>query len=288
MYKVELDPKALIESSPELGSPPVVYARLMEVIDDATKGAHDVAEVISLDAALTVRLLRLVNSASFARRRQIDTVSQAVGVLGTSGIRDLALATSVTTFFKDVPPELIHADDFWRHSLATGVAAKVIAGMRNERNADRFFVAGLLHDIGRLVLYVGAPAEARTILDHAIQEEEPIFEIERQLMGFDHGAIGGALMTHWNMPDALAESITHHHSPETTKAFAVEASTVHLADALAHELNLGRSGESLVPQRQEGAMERLGIDPALLDEALKTIEEQYIDTVSAFGLGEGA
>lgn len=284
MYRVDLDPKALIDNSPELGSPPVVYARLMKVIDDPNTGAQEVADVISLDAALTVRLLRLVNSAAFARRRQIDTVGQAVALIGTTGLRDLALATSVTTFFKDVPAELIHADDFWRHSLATGVAAKVIAGIRKERNADRFFVAGLLHDIGRLVLYVGAPAEARTILDHAIQEQEPIFEIERQLMGFDHGTIGGALMTHWNMPDALAESITHHHSPMVTKAFAVEAATVHLADALAHELQLGRSGESLVPERQEGAMERLGIDPAVLDDALKTLEEQYVDTVAAFGL----
>ena len=286
MEKVALDPKTLIDSSPELGSPPVVYVRLMEVIDDPTKGAHDVADVISLDAALTVRLLRLVNSAAFAHRRQIDSVSQAVGVLGTTGLRDLALATSVTTFFKDVPPELIHADDFWRHSLATGVAAKVIAGLRNERNADRFFVAGLLHDIGRLVLYLGAPEEARTILDHALEKEISLFEAERELVGFDHGAIGGALMAHWNMPDALAQSITHHHSPGATKAFAVEASTVHLADIFAHELALGRSGESRVPTRQEGAMDRLGIDEATLPDALVKIEELYQETVAAFGLGE--
>lgn len=286
MEKVALDPKTLIDSSPELGSPPVVYVRLMEVIDDPRKGAHDVADVISLDAALTVRLLRLVNSAAFAHRRQIDSVSQAVGVLGTTGLRDLALATSVTTFFKDVPPELIHADDFWRHSLATGVAAKVIAGLRNERNADRFFVAGLLHDIGRLVLYLGAPEEARTILDHALEREISLFEAEHELMGFDHGAIGGALMAHWNMPDALAQSITHHHSPEATKAFAVEASTVHLADIFAHELELGRSGESRIPARQEGAMDRLGIDEAALPEALERIQDLYQETVAAFGLGE--
>lgn len=283
---VTLDPKTLIESSPELGSPPVVYARLMEVIDDPRTGASDVAEVISLDAALTVRLLKLVNSAGFARRRQIDSVSQAVGVLGTTRVRDLALATSVTTFFKDVPPELIHAADFWRHSLATGVGASVIAGLRNEPNAERFFVAGLLHDIGRLVLYLSAPVEAKTILQHADERQIMLYEAERELTGFDHGTIGGTLMEHWNMPDGLTQSIAHHHHPSGTAAYAVEAATVHLADIFAHRLELGRSGEGLVPPMWSEALERLAIDPDVLPETLEQIEQRYRDTVRLFGLSE--
>lgn len=281
---VVLDPKTLIQSLPELGSPPVVYVRLMEVMNDDRAGASDVADVIAIDASLTVRLLKLVNSAAFAPRRQIDSVAQAVGRLGMTNLRDLALATSVTTFFKNVPPELIHADDFWRHSLATGVGAKAIAEHRGERNSDRFFVAGLLHDLGRLVLYLGAPDEARIILDYAQEREMLLHVAEQEVAGLDHGTIGGTLMEHWNMPDALAQSIAHHHNPAGTTAFAVEATTVHLADVIAHDLELGRSGESLVPPPQEGAFKRLGIDPDTLPALKETIEERYEETVGLFGL----
>lgn len=281
---VTLDPKTLIQSLPELGSPPVVYVRLMEVMNDDQAGASDVAAVIALDASLTVRLLKLVNSAAFAHRRQIDSVSQAVGLLGMTNLRDLALTTSVTAFFKNVPADLIHADDFWRHSLATGVGAKVIAELRGEGNADRFFVAGLLHDLGRLVLYLAAPEEARAILDHAREREVLVHVAERELAGFDHGTVGGTLMEHWNMPDSLAQSIAHHHNPEGTKAFAVEATTVHLADVIAHERDLGRGGESLVPPRHEGALERLGIKPDALPALMEKIQERYEETVGLFGL----
>jgi putative nucleotidyltransferase with HDIG domain len=258
----------------------------MEVLDDPRSGANAVADVIALDASLTVRLLKMVNSAGFAHRRQIDSVKQAVGVVGMTRVRDLALATSVTTFFKDVPPELIHAADFWRHSLATAVGARVIAGVRNAPNPDRFFVAGLLHDIGRLVLYIGAPEHAMAILDRARQERTFLYEAERDLIGFDHGAIGGALMEHWNMPDALIQSIAHHHDPAGTTAFAVEATTVYLADVFAHELGLGRSGEQLVPARSEGALDLLGIQPDTTSVALERIEVQYGEALKLFGLSE--
>lgn len=281
-----LDPHTLIETLPELGSPPVVYTRLMEVLEDAGAGASDVAEVISMDAALTVRLLRLVNSAGFARRCQIDSVSQAVGVLGTTRVRDLALATSVTTFFKEVPAEMIHATDFWRHSLATGVGARVIAGYRKEPNAERFFVAGLLHDLGRLVLYLAAPEEAKAILEHANDQQMQLYDAEREFTGFDHGTVGGALMEHWNMPDALMKSIELHHSPTETTRYSVDASTVHLADAFAHELDLGRSGEALVPPRAPEALETLGIDADLVPSVLEEIEKQFGDAVRLFGLSE--
>ena len=113
-----------------------------------------------------------------------------------------------------------------------------------------------------------------------------LYDAERELTGFDHGKIGGALMQSWNMPDNLVQCIAHHHCPADTKAFAVDAATVHLADALVHELELGRSGESAVPPRSPEAMAALALD----DEALASAEEktlsQYQEAVRLFGLSE--
>lgn len=281
---VALDPHELIDNAPELGSPPIVYTRLMDIINDPRTGPGHIAEVISQDTALTVRILKLVNSAFFSFGRQIDTVEQAVSLVGTSQVRDLALATSVTTFFINVTPKLIHQGDFWKHSLATGVGARVIATLCPEPNVERFFVAGMLHDVGRLVLYLRAPEEAKAIVQHARAQQMLLYEAERELTGFDHGMIGGALMEHWNMPESLEESIALHHQPNEATRYPLETAIVHLADIFAHELELGSSGERLVPPRSVEACDRLGFDPKLLASVPDEIERQYRDTVRLFGL----
>lgn len=281
-----LDPRELVKRAPDLGSPPLVYRRLMAIIDDPRAGADDVAHVISQDVALTVRLLRLVNSAFFSLGRRVDTVSEAVGAVGTTRVRDLALATSVTSFFRNVPPELIHAADFWRHSLACGVGARAIASHCGVRDVEHFFVAGMLHDVGRLVLYIAAPSEARAILDHASLREIPLYEAERDLTGFDHGTVGGALMESWNMPASLTEAVALHHQPDSANLFRVEAAAVHVADIVANGLELGRSGERIIPPRCEEAWSSLSIDDASLSSLTERIQREYREALSAFGLTE--
>ncbi len=281
-----LDPRELVKRAPDFGSPPLVYRRLMAIIDDPRAGADDVARVISQDTALTVRLLRLVNSALFSFGRRVDTVSEAVSAVGTTRVRDLALATSVTSFFRNVPPELIHAADFWRHSLACGVGARAMAAHCGVKDVEHFFVAGMLHDVGRLVLYIAAPSEARTILEHASLREIPLYEAERELTGFDHGTVGGALMELWNMPASLSEAVASHHRPESANLFRVEAAAVHVADILANRLELGRSGERLVPAKCEEAWSLLSLDDESISSLTERILREYREALSAFGLTE--
>jgi HD-like signal output (HDOD) protein len=281
-----LRPKDLIDESPELGSPPMVYRRLVEVINHPRGGAGDVANVIRQDTALTARLLKLVNSAFFSFPKKIDTVSQAVSVVGTSQVRDLALATSVTELFGSLPSDLIDAEGFWKHSLACGVGARAIAGLRNETNIERFFVAGILHDVGRLVLIMRAPDETRQILDRAAERGTVLYEAEREMIGFDHGKIGGALMDHWSMPDALREAIRYHHEPNKAERFPLETATVHVADILANALQYGGSGERFVPPISAGAWTSLGIDPPKIAFAVDQMEREYAASVHFLGLAQ--
>lgn len=280
-----LDPLELIESVPTLGSPPAVYQRLVEVLDDPRSGPHEVAAVLGQDPALTARLLRLANSAYFAFDRPVDSVHQAVSFIGLTHVRDVALATSVTSAFREVPPDLIHLEDFWRHSVAVGIGARMLAGIRRETNVERFFVAGMLHDVGRLVLFVSAPEAARAVLELARERECLLYEAEMELTGIDHGTIGGALMERWNMSASLVECVALHHRPQQAQAHQVETATIHLADLIANALRLGRSGERCVPPRWLGVWETLDLDPALLNELMTAIGEEYHNLVGAFEVG---
>ena len=182
--------KAIVSRVETVASPPLVYERLVEVINHPRSGSADIARVIGEDQGLTGRLLRVVNSALFAFPRPVETVAQAVTVVGTSQIRDLALATSVTTLFDGVPGDLVDAESFWFHSLACGMTARAIAAHRGEDNVERFFVAGLLHDIGHMVTYMSAGDLAREALDRARTTGLPLHECEREVMGCDHGQVG--------------------------------------------------------------------------------------------------
>ncbi|TNF36982.1 MAG: HDOD domain-containing protein, partial [Gammaproteobacteria bacterium] len=148
------DIATLLRNTPKLASLPTVYNKLNEAVDSPTSSSQDIADIIMEDSALAARLLKLSNSAFFGFPSRIDTISQAVTVIGMRELRDLVLATSVVSMFKDIPTNLVSPESFIEHSIATGVAARVMATHRRESNVERFFVAGLLHDIGRLVLFM--------------------------------------------------------------------------------------------------------------------------------------
>ncbi len=283
------DPRALtaqqlVDDSPELGSPPIVYQRLMDVINHPRGGAGDVANVIRQDTALTARLLKLVNSAFFSFPKKIDTVSQAVSVVGTSQVRDLALATSVMDMFERIPSDIIDVSRFWTHSLACGVAARILAGVRREGNVERFLVAGILHDVGRLILFLRAPDAARHILEEASRDGRLLYEVERSRLGFDHGTVAGILMRRWNMAGALSEALEYHHDPVKAQRYPMEAATVHVADILVTALSAGSSGERFVSPVSQSAWSRLELDPRMIPSVVEEFDRQYAAAVHLLGL----
>jgi HD-like signal output (HDOD) protein len=272
------DTIALLDETVATASAPLVYTRLTEAIANPRASTSLIADIISEDAALTARLLRVVNSAFYGFPFPIDTVSRAVMLVGTQQISDLALATTVMTTFAGIPEDLVDMESFWLHNVATGVAARILAGLRREPLAERFFVAGVLHDIGRLLLLGQRPAQMREALEHAEQTGRPLLDIERHVFGFDHAALGGALLRTWKLPPTLEDMVAFHHAPSQC-THSIEAALVHVADVIAHTMPLGTSGERAVPPLEPTAWTLLGFDPGILESTVELMEAQVSETV---------
>ncbi len=278
----------LIEAASTVASPPLVYQRLMQVIADPRAGIADIGRVISEDQALTARVLKLVNSALFSLPWKVDTVTEAVRVVGISQIRDLATATSIISMFDDVPEDLVSPSSFWSHSLGCGVIARVLARHRGEDNPERFLVAGLLHDIGRLIMMMHAAEEIREALGEARRAGIDLTESERTHVGCDHALVGGKLLSKWNFPAALEEAVRYHHDPRRADRFPTETATVHVSDLMASALGWGSSGRITAPVLLPSAWDTLGVDPAVVPRMLDDAEQQWLAVVQLIEDDPGA
>ncbi len=159
----------------------------------------------------------------------------------------LALATVVISKFEGIPKDLINLDTFWKHNIACGLIVKEIAILFGESNTERFYLLGLLHDIGTLVLCMGASAKTRTCLNRADYEGKHLFQIEKEELGFTHAQVGGELLNSWRLPEFMVETTTYHHNPMQAPKFPKYASIIHVADILTYEMGLSGSGEPYIP-----------------------------------------
>ena len=166
-------------------------------------------------------------------------------------------------------------ESFWRHSIACGIIAKILAVYRRDANVERFFVAGILHDIGRLIIFTSMPDTAQELLERCGNDKELLFRKEREVMGFDHADVGEALLKEWKLPTSLREMVSTHHNPLRAKHFPVESAAVHVADIIAHSMQLGNSGDHLVPPLEPKAWEVLDFSPAILTSVLDQTERQF-------------
>ena len=282
---VPRDVRDLLSDKVALPSPPVVYERLMSVINHPRSGSADIARVITEDQSLTARLLKVVNSALFSLPHPIESITQAVKVVGTSQVRDLALATSVMTVFRDVPEDLIDMRSFWRHSLGCAVVARLIASFRREENVESFFLCGLLHDIGRLVMYTSAAKEASMALDMSLDAGAPLHACERAVFRFDHAEVGGALLDEWRLPETFREAVEFHHRPSRATMFPLETASVHVADIIVNAARWGSSGEHRVPPHEPSSWAILGLHVSLLPRMMEKAEHQLEQVI---GLTPGA
>ena len=221
-----------ITKQTELISLPDIYFRLREVLDDPDFAMAEVAVVISQDPAITLRLLHLVNSSFYGFSNKIETVSRAITLLGTEQIHDLVLATAVARAFEGMSTSVMDMQTFWQRSICCAVISRNLAVLSGKRDKERLFVAGLLHDIGHLIMYQAIPDLAQQAILQAKERNELVHMAERRLMGFDYARVGGVLMRHWSLPESLRETTMLHVDPTESLNYSVETALVHLGAML--------------------------------------------------------
>lgn len=274
--------RAEILEQMQLNTLPEVYYRLTDAINNPTSDIADIAALVSEDPALTARLLSIANSAMFNFPSRIDTISQAVTVIGTQQLRDLTLACNLGCLFPGIPPDVINVEQFWRHSIATGICARTIAALRRENNIERFYITGLLHDLGRLVIYSLLPDYATKALKAAADEDRLLIEIEEEQRVLNHADISALLLEHWQLPQSICEPVKYHHNPSQASNFPEHAATIHLADIIAHAMQLGSSGTDKVAPLNDAAWSRIGLSIEHLETLFERVEQQYEEAVSMF------
>ncbi len=262
----------LVRGTVELVSLPEALVRLNVLVEDPRSTVEQIARVIETDSALTARLLRIVNSPFYGLPSRVETVRQAVSLVGMREIRDLAVATAVARVFEGIPPELMDMERFWRHSLLTGLVARELARHRRDGAAESRFVAGLLHDVGKLLLARQIPELARHALARATYEQIPLPEAEREALGFDHAEVGGALLEAWRLPEPLVVAARWHHAPELApELWREDALVTHVANVMAHQDEPPPAPPQ--PLLAEDPWGRLGLDEAAAGEILERAAE---------------
>ncbi|NIQ00834.1 MAG: HDOD domain-containing protein [Nitrospinaceae bacterium] len=275
-------PRDLISTDEKVFSLPKVYFELQAALNDPDKTFQDIGEIISYDTALTARLLKIVNSSFYGFPSRIETVSHAISIIGMNQLTDLALATLVIYQFKGVPNTLFNMEKFWRHSMACGVAARSIAEIRGEKNIERFYLAGILHDIGRLVILKKEPEVARETLMQSRDKKENIYLSERDQLGFDHADVGGELLEAWQLPPRLVEAVRYHHQPQNAREFYLDTVIIHTADYIVHVLHVGSDADYSEPQLYPKSWEVIGISPDDFEFMRDKVNQQYEGIVKMF------
>ncbi|MCG5535504.1 HDOD domain-containing protein [Ectothiorhodospira mobilis] len=269
----------MVDQATGLVSLPAVAVRLNAMVEDPEATVADIGRLISQDPALTIRLLQVANSPFYGLSHRVDTISRAVNVIGIRQIRDLVLATTVAKAFEGIPNELMSMEDFWRHSIYCGLVARLLAEDTGLRETESVFIGGLLHDIGRLLIFNREPHEAHQafLLGIAKGGGMPPQRAEREVLGYDHAQVGGALAGHWNLPDNLIHCIRYHHEPMATPEYAQEVALVHIANTVAHMAELDTRDPEDAPPIEPGVWERAGLEPSILRSLIERAQQQVVE-----------
>lgn len=228
----------------ELPSLPLVTNRVIELIDDPEACAQQICDVICRDQVLTSRILKLVNSAYYGLPRRISTLTEAVTILGMETLRTMAIGISAfRTFGPDAGVRGLSADQVMQHSVACAATAKIIARRIDFPLAEQVFLAGLLHDIGKMVMLNFLKDEYALALEKTQNEEMGLPMAETEVMGLDHAKLGKILAEKWNLPDILIEPIACHHKPNRDSEHFPVTRIVHLANAVTVTAGYGLGNE---------------------------------------------
>jgi len=265
-----------------IGSPPPVYHKLHQAMQNPDSSFADFSNIISADPSLAVRLLRIANSPFYGLDSKVETIIHALGIVGIEQLTELALATIMVNQFEGIEKDLVNMQSFWMHSIGCGLAARAIAKNMGERHVESYYTASMLHDIGSLIIYKEIPDKSREILTRCKAEGLSLSTVEEEVLGFTHAEVGAVVFTAWGLPDSLIEAVQYHHRPSEAKVHPLFPAIVHLADVIAYEMNLGTGGEPTIPVLDPASIQRTALTRSFLTDIQGYVRDEVDEAVGLF------
>ncbi len=276
--------KLIAKSASQLFSLPEICIKLQDLIYDPESSMSDIAQLISVDPSLSARLLKIANSSFYSFPSQIDSLSRAITLIGTADLYSLALATSTPETFGSLEDnEHIDMHRFWRQSVNTGLTSRLLAEELGLRHTEVFFLAGLFHNIGKLVILEQAPDKYLQIKAHPIDDMSP-WEIERSVIDYTYADVGDALLACWNMPENLRDMVANQHRPDKA-ADAKFAAIIHIASrGICQKEYTNDSGFNFIASIQDDAWMNTGLNTDQLEQCLQTADSCVQEMMSNMNL----
>jgi len=294
MVQVENDLGRVIGGIQNLPTPPIVFNQIQKVLNNPNTSAYDIASILQEDPAISAKVLRMTNSAYYGLSRTIESVKQAVVIIGLEAVKNLVLSASMFEAFSSDQLDKEFQDVFWRHSLATAFAARLLGhALRSKQTFDPEvgFSGGLLHDVGKMVISVYMPEQAQRIKETKQQNpNSPDYRIEETILGYNHTQIGALLGDHWKLPARLIEAIKFHHFPGLKESEDNNLPyLIHLANHLAkYAFDYDPEDEnSYIDPVEAGVINIVGTSEEELHQLAMRLREEYVKAETFMEMAKG-
>lgn len=265
-----------------IGSPPVVFHKLQEALNDPNLSFKDFDAIISADPSLTARLLKVANSSFYALDTKVETITHALGVVGVKPLIEMALSTVMMQKFKGISPSVLDIQSFWKHNIACGLASRAIAQNLGAGNLEAFYTAGMLHDIGFLIICQGNPQKAQEIIARCKFEGLPQSQVEEEVFGFSHARVGALIFKEWGLSPSLIEAVRYHHNPTQAENFPVETAVLHVADFLVNNMKYTVGDNYTIPKLNPAVVSMTGVTRDSIGYIRQAVNTQMMETLEIF------
>ena len=274
----ELSLNDVVQKVEELPALPHVTYRVLELTSRPDTTLAELTDVITQDQVLTAKVLRMANSVYYGYARRIFGITEALLILGFSTVRNLVMAASVYNVMDmEVQGYFLPRGELWKHSMSTALTARSLAKRVGYASTDQAFVAGLLHDMGKIVLNTYMNDKFEDVIQKVEKDSVPFMVAEQQILGFDHAVVGARVAEKWNLPAELVEAIANHHTPSEAKCNPKLTSVVHVADAATMSMGIGLGGDGMLYPFDGFATEQLKLSSNIVEETIAEITDSLAD-----------
>ncbi len=266
----------LVNKVKEMPPLPQSIIKILEITKKDDSSAQDLSKIFERDPTLAVNILKLANSPIYGFASRISTISHAIVCLGLETVKSIALTSSTHDMLnKEIPAYGLEEGMLWQHSIASGTCAKIIAQRIGYKDCEEAYIAGLLIDIGKIILSSFAEDQFNQVMEKSEKDKIPFNKAEQDVLGFGHPQVGGRIIKKWNLPSSLVEAVQYHHQPDKTETHKTLTYIVHLADAISCMLGVGLGNDGLMYEIEKNTLDVLGISK----EDVESIMVELADTV---------